>query len=999
MAQNNVELLLTFEDGTRAKLEINQETKIPLNYNFFDIDEIASRTGNFSKTIKVLGTKHNNRVLGMLFDINATYDLFNPLQTIQAEVLVNTLPVINGFIQLLAIDKNATVTHEANRIEYEMVIFEKKVSFFDKISNLYLTDFDFGEIVLDKTSIRNNWGSWRKNVLAKSVVNEHKHLFFVPNDVEQDVNGLIINYSEIGVSLMVKAYMDRMFDRAGFTYTSTFFESSFFKQMIIPSLGPFTLSAAKIEQNRVNVGFKAGEVQELIGTKTEDGFSGSNNGRNPKVNWFKLQFPSKHGSVSNSTNTLNEVFTDDKTNYDNCTNSSSCGNAFAPMFDGIYDLAVDLNYTFSVKNTSPHRLERPDKASKEKPDTEIIFSLYKANKNGPANRTLLTSVSTSIHWSYKNLPKNLNKDGLFHDMTNLGSNGGKFSNTLSANNVLVKFTEHVYVEARVIYYSSFDKDGGGSADRPRSTQLRINFGNHIGGLSTFKATAAPTIIGGGDMNLNQAIPKDIKAIDFFMSITKMFNLVIEPDKNNPNNLIIEPFDEFFKTGEVIDWTEKKAWDRQDKIELMANIHEPNMLFTYSQAPDEETYNDIYRSATNKIYGQSEIINNISMKADKEEIEVIFTPTPNGRQITGIGGLDRFFVPIDIVRGRPIDGIKILMASTLVSQDLYSTGSLVFTGQTAISDTLLSKDIPVVLMDDRPDNPTATIQWGDAEVTYTPDTTRNGTDNTLTNRFYSNLLQYITEGKKFTTFINLNESDINQLNTANIIFIRDTYFRLNKIVDYDSTQNVLTKVELIKLETSPIISSLDASNPNTSSGTGPFGTFSPNVTTNLNNNIGIGTIGLNQSSISSPVVYRRSSGNVSTSDGLSSAMINSINTGVINAGNVTAINSRNRRMAQPDTIYLGDKQRVTNDIFVTDIDVIDGGINTVKPIAPIQPNQRVVDIYEGGEDAVRNLNYNFIEDMVDGGLDTVNPYDVDDLDKTLRAVPTSGDSSTMITPVE
>ena len=129
------------------------------------------------------------------------------------------------------------------------------------------------------------------------------------------------------------------------------------------------------------------------------------------------------------------------------------------------------------------------------------------------------------------------------------------------------------------------------------------------------------------------------------------------------------------------------------------------------------------------------------------------------------------------------------------------------------------------------------------------------------------------------------------------------------------------------------------------------------------------------------------------------MINSINTGVINAGNVTAINSRNRRMAQPDTIYLGDKQRVTNDIFVTDIDVIDGGINTVKPIAPIQPNQRVVDIYEGGEDAVRNLNYNFIEDMVDGGLDTVNPYDVDDLDKTLRAVPTSGDSSTMITPVE
>jgi hypothetical protein len=57
------------------------------------------------------------------------------------------------------------------------------------------------------------------------------------------------------------------------------------------------------------------------------------------------------------------------------------------------------------------------------------------------------------------------------------------------------------------------------------------------------------------ISLNNYLP-DITQAEFFKSIIKLFNLYIDTDKENDNNLIIEPRKQYFGSGKVVDWTNK-----------------------------------------------------------------------------------------------------------------------------------------------------------------------------------------------------------------------------------------------------------------------------------------------------------------------------------------------------------------------------------------------------------------------------------------------------------
>ena len=75
-----------------------------------------------------------------------------------------------------------------------------------------------------------------------------------------------------------------------------------------------------------------------------------------------------------------------------------------------------------------------------------------------------------------------------------------------------------------------------------------------------------------------------------------------------------------------------------------------------------------------------------------------------------------------------------------------------------------------------------------------------TDATLFNRFWLNYVNQINEGKILTSHFNLNEIDIfkvkNKFNTK--IFVKDAYYYINKIFDYNPVSKSVTKVELLKL---------------------------------------------------------------------------------------------------------------------------------------------------------------------------------------------------------
>ena len=129
--------------------------------------------------------------------------------------------------------------------------------------------------------------------------------------------------------------------------------------------------------------------------------------------------------------------------------------------------------------------------------------------------------------------------------------------------------------------------------------------------------------------MNAAIPKDIKQKDFFMSIVKMFNLYIEPDKNNEKNLFIEPRDDFYDNI-TQDWSQKLDISQQLQYLPMGALDSKEYLFTYKQ--DKDYYNELYESTWNEIYGEreEEIDNDFINK--KYKTNIIFSPTPSVGQL-------------------------------------------------------------------------------------------------------------------------------------------------------------------------------------------------------------------------------------------------------------------------------------------------------------------------------------------------------------------------------
>ncbi len=66
---------------------------------------------------------------------------------------------------------------------------------------------------------------------------------------------------------------------------------------------------------------------------------------------------------------------------------------------------------------------------------------------------------------------------------------------------------------------------------------------------------------GGFVTMNQYVPVKIKQSDFVKSVFQMYNLYVDVDPNQPNNIILTHRDEYYDNGAQKDWTYKLAKDR------------------------------------------------------------------------------------------------------------------------------------------------------------------------------------------------------------------------------------------------------------------------------------------------------------------------------------------------------------------------------------------------------------------------------------------------------
>jgi hypothetical protein len=313
---------------------------------------------------------------------------------------------------------------------------------------------------------------------------------------------------------------------------------------------------------------------------------------------------------------------------------------------------------------------------------------------------------------------------------------------------------------------------------------------------------------GGVITMNQYVPQKIKQSDFVKSIFQMYNLFADVDPSQPNNIILTHRDEYYDNGTERDWTYKLAKDREQNLEFLPDVSNKRLVLTYKE--DKDTPNTLYIDATKEIYGQQEYIFNSEYVKDVDTKELIFSPTPIAQTTFGA------IVPM-------IDG----QAPKTNIRILYDGGEQPCGSYTIIDGGVIGTygvtTYPAITHFDNALTPSFDINFGTCDFYYyNPQTLTN---NTLYNLYWRRTINQINEGKMLTAFFYLKENDIHSLKLNDKIRIDNSWWNINRVIDYNANTDGLTKVELIsvdsELELAPFITNMGNPTP------------SPNVQAALN----------------------------------------------------------------------------------------------------------------------------------------------------------------------
>ena len=291
-----------------------------------------------------------------------------------------------------------------------------------------------------------------------------------------------------------------------------------------------------------------------------------------------------------------------------------------------------------------------------------------------------------------------------------------------------------------------------------------------------------TLAVGTVLNMNQFVPDKIKQKDFVKSIFQMFNLYVEIDANNTNTLILKTRDDLYDSGVEKDWTYKLAKDKEQVLNFLPELSSKKLILTYKQ--DKDTPNVTYQDVTREIYGQVEYIFDNEYVKGVDTKELIFSPSPIGRTTFGA------YVPI-VAGSSPKTNIRILYDGGMKSCSQYT---IIDSGSAGLYGIL---EYPLMHHYDDALNPTLDINFALCDYMYydyyTP------TDNNLYNSYWRRTISQINTGKMLIAYFNLKEDDIQKLKLNDKIRIDNSWWSINKVIDYDANNKQLTKVELLSTD--------------------------------------------------------------------------------------------------------------------------------------------------------------------------------------------------------
>ena len=834
-------------NDTTYELDLSKAPNISVNYQFSDIKEPDKRKGTYSQTFKLPFTKNNNAFFENWFDVNIETQVFNTGVKFDAALYVGTVPQIEGSIQLRAVYKKGQyyeVSIFSNTADLFSVIGEQRLKdVFRNADGSYSTDLNH---VFNAANVGYSWDGDSSSFVnepggvslrdADSEVQKvmyplsvRERLFKYPEDSNNEnlekrflrndgtsgtASGsnawsICVDITQFRPAIQIKEMFKRILGKSGFSYTSNFIDGNYFGKLFMTTGGHLGAETTPIiETVEVPSGFCH------VGTSASTGW-GELSGEwattptNCQFGTYWSAFGGSQGfDVQNDTG---DIYT-------------QAGHYFTKKHPTMNQ--ISLRHSVDADNIIQCGTDPDD----DNGDVILEYRLVEIDSDGNFIAGSELVVET------KEINTNSNTDGY---------PGLLVTKTLNIESIPVGTRFRIWIRR--------------TNWRPGESAFTSNFKFDVGNTGTvseiYSQTAFTTIdcncrvlinwsgydrnTYGSTIDIPACIDPEITQKAFLKDIIQRFNLVIVADPNNAANLIIEPYRDYVGQGSIKYWTDKL--DTSKEVIIKDTVDLQKKTIDFSDQEDDDYLNKEFKESFPNInvyghYKKEEQENQFAKGVLKNES--IFAPYINSKVWTNYD-FDETLLPNMVVQyeySYSVDDDNVVE----ISQEPTKPKLFYYCGERTTVVDESGASLTYYMHSIEPETDTisyhsfqqyplcspydissgssfssytltsanSSLYWSgappvayDATVfNYEPGGNVSLTQNSLFFKYWKVYLDelYSTDARIMECYLNLNEVDILNFKFNDEIFIKDTYWRILKIQNYQVGELASTKVTLLKV---------------------------------------------------------------------------------------------------------------------------------------------------------------------------------------------------------